>query len=102
MNFIFKTISSIFVCLFLIVSVALAKDKTTTVDGIDATIKTQKGNTVVILNVKHGKNRDKRRVQAEKAAKQATGCKARAVKGTVFDFQGKSEFPTFVQVKLFC
>lgn len=42
MNIILKITLPVCICLSLLVSTAFAKDKTTTVDGIDATIKTQK------------------------------------------------------------
>ncbi len=95
------TISTAFLLSF--TGVSFSENFKTTVDGINVVVKKEKTGTVVVLDVVHGKKRDIRREQAVRAAKQATGCDAVIPKGkTVFDFQGKSEKPTFVQVKLKC
>ncbi|MCP9484122.1 hypothetical protein NNA36_19340 [Shimia sp. CNT1-13L.2] len=81
---------------------ASAADMKGEVDGIPATIVKKGGATVVMLDVKHGKKRDVRIEQAVRAAKEITGCKATHVGGTIFEFQGRSERPAMVQVKLKC
>lgn len=102
MRKLFKPVLVSIITLFFISGAAISANDSTEVDGIPATLKKEGKATIVILDTKHGKNRGLRRQQAERAAQQMTGCKATAMTGTVFDFQGKGERPVYVQVKLKC
>ena len=72
------------------------------VDGIPAAVTQNEDGTVVVLDVTHGADRKTRVAQAIRAARDATGCGAQPVPGSIFAFQDQGDRPVFVEVKLTC
>ena len=81
---------------------ARAADKSMIIDGIMATLTTRDGADVVVLDTVQGANRQLREQQAEDAATDLSGCRAKAVTGSAYDGQGADARPVLVQVDLKC
>ena len=75
---------------------------TTEVDGISVTLRAEEGIFIAVLDKKVGRNRSVRIEQGLRAIMDATGCHASYQSGTIFDFQGSTERPTFIPANVSC